>query len=142
MRAGAGGGGRRTEVRALAVAGGGGEVELDGEDLEEPRDAGLGVPEELGARRGIEVVAGEVDLGGLASNLEDELGGLAVDEGAGVVYVCACGVVVGSRDAHAALLDVLESQGDLIFPPGLVEAEGAGYQALFEAAEVEVPRIA
>ena len=90
-----------------------------------------------------------MDLGGLAADLEDELGGAVVDKRARVVDpadggggVVAGLVGVAGGDADAAFLYALEAQGDLIALAGLVEGDGVGDEALLEALKVEVADVA
>lgn len=120
------------------------EVKLRRHDLEQPRDPGARVAEELGPREPALLGRGEVDAGALAADLEDELGGAVVDVGAGVAD--PSGGRLGGRglegDADAALEDVLEAEGDLVALAVLVVADVVGDDLLLEALEVEVAAVA
>lgn len=115
------------------------EIEFRGDDLEEARDAGLRIPEELGA--GVRLW-GEVNPGSLASDLEDQHGGVVVDKGPRVVDPTGDSIVRVAGDANAALLDALEAEGDLGALAGLVEGYAVGDESLLEALEVEVAGVA
>lgn len=121
--------------------GGGREVELGGDDLEEARDAGARLVEELGAdgTRG----GTELEAGGFVADFEDELGRARVDVGARVRHPAGEGVGGGGfrGDGDAAFEEVAEAEGDLIASPGLVVSQGVGDEALFEAFEVEVAAV-
>ena len=121
--------------------GGGGKVELGGDDLEEAGDAGARLVEELGAD-GARARA-ELQASAFVADLEDELGGARVDVGARVRDPAGEGVRGGGlgADGDAALEEVAEAKSDLVAPAGLVVGDGVGDETLLEALEVEVAAV-
>ncbi|KAJ6441854.1 PAP2 superfamily protein [Purpureocillium lavendulum] len=131
------------------------QVELGGHHLEQLGDAGTRVAEELGTRRFAAARGGDVQTRVVATNLEDEFVGGAVDERPHVVdpeevllaaasQVTAAAVVFGAilDDADAALLDVLEAQDNLLALAQRIVADVVGDELLLEALEVEVAGVA
>lgn len=115
-----------------------GQVKLGGDNLKQLGDTSLCILEELGPRN----PPCKVNLCHLTADLKHQLGRLLVDIRPGVLHPSRHGVGPLEKDAYAALLDIFETQDNLIAPPRLVVANGVRDEALLKTLEVKVSSIA